>query len=204
MNNDNDISGYIHTYCTSNNIPITPEQEMKFVAQCQGSFLYAKEVLQNISEGLLDLNDMDSFPVGLTGIYTSYFERLFLDDMGYYKEYVRPVLELLVASCEPLTLENVVDVLISDMDCDEYTIEDVLDKICTMFQLKNNLILPIHKSVYDWLIDGRKSGRFRVSLKEGHKRLARYHLKLRNEKRLNKPTVKYLLKHLKNLILEII
>lgn len=75
------------------------------LARSQGAFLYLTQARSAVAEGMLDLTQPTDFPSGLTEIYQRFFERRFPDawsDEGRYKAKVRPLLELVLASPEPL------------------------------------------------------------------------------------------------------
>ena len=173
IENDADLKGYLESKLNSqiNKINAGEEVITKLVGKCQGIFLYAKEISNEIISGRLDLSSLDSFPEGLTGIYTSYFERIFNENAKlHYKQDVRPLLELVVASFEPLNEALIPQIL----SYDDYQAEEILEALHVLFPVKNNYIEPLHKSLVDWLVDGKKSGPYRVSSREGHKRLAEY------------------------------
>ena len=63
---------------------------------------------------MLDLTQPSQFLSGLTEIYQRFFERRFPDawrDEGRYKAKVRPLLELVLASPEPLPLSIAKEIL---------------------------------------------------------------------------------------------
>lgn len=159
--------------------------------KCQGSFLYAKEVVRNIKNNQFDLAKVNSFPQGLTGIYESYFDRLFLENLQFYKSKVRPVLEVLVASFEPITTDLVQTISMVE----EYEFDDVIESISSLFPLRNNIAAAMHKSLYDWIIDAEKAGKYRVSLKQGHKKLSDYYLNMVKNMQLTPQGIKYTAMH---------
>ena len=187
--NDKDVANYIAFALKDISVKHKDELLSILANKAQGSFLYAKEVVRCIKSGEMSLNDINNYPDGLTGIYLSYFERLFGDNLDTYKRNIRPLMEVLTASCEPLRNETICSIL----DIDEYDMDDISEKISTLFPTYNGCIVPMHKSVFDWLIDGSRSGIFRASMKQGHLRLLNYF----GQKQIyfNKYAIKYICTH---------
>lgn len=188
---DDDILEFLTKELVDVNCLDKEQKIFELSKKCQGSFLYAKEVMRNIKDKHYDLSNVDSFPKGLAGIYESYFNRLFSGDMQFYKTMIRPVLEVLVASFEPLTLELVQKISMVD----EYEFDDVIEAISSLFPLRNNTATAMHKSLYDWIIDAEKAGQYRVSLKRGHKKLSDYYLQMNKNEKLTAQVIKYTTMH---------
>lgn len=193
--NESDIKGYLAKQLTGL-LPTGKKGERilsVLTHKSDGLFLYAKNIADSIKEKKLDINHVDSFPEGLTGIYLEYFDRIFdrTDDVSY-KTDIRPIFEILCSTYMPVSS----DVLIRILDLDEYDLDDALDVICEMFPMKENIIEPIHKSIVDWLIDPKRSGKYRVSKKKGHERIADYNLSLLENRKWNHYTLQYLCRHL--------
>ncbi|TKG95190.1 toll/interleukin-1 receptor domain-containing protein [Puteibacter caeruleilacunae] len=132
-----------------------------------GNILYLKHLLIEIQEGRLSIEDMESFPKGLTSLYCDFFERQF-KDVQVYRESVRPLLELVAALEAPLPL----DLATSILKWDEYDLDDALVNLGGLFPIENDCIRSFHKSILDWLIDPDLSGRrFRVSAKRGAEKI---------------------------------
>ena len=97
---------------------ITPTQanaaSEALLARSQGAFLYLTQARIAVAENMLDLTQPSQFPSGLTEIYQRFFERRFPDawrDEGRYKSKVRQLLELVLASPEPLPLSIAKEIL---------------------------------------------------------------------------------------------
>lgn len=189
--NNDDIGKYLEKNLSKylpENTELKNKLISKIVNKSGGIFLYAVSICEEINKGNLTLMNIDSFPNGLTGIYFGYFDRIFNNTNYNYQIDLIPIMELLCATCEPLTkvlIERIIDI-------DEYKLNNIMELICEMFPVKNDKIEPIHKSLIDWLLDSRKSGKYSVSLKNGNNKLANYCLA--NEK--DKYSIKYLCKHL--------
>lgn len=189
--NNDDIGKYLEKNLSKylpENTELKNKLISKIVNKSGGIFLYAVSICEEINKGNLTLMNIDSFPNGLTGIYFGYFDRIFNNTNYNYQIDLIPIMELLCAICEPLTkvlIERIIDI-------DEYKLNNIMELICEMFPVKNDKIEPIHKSLIDWLLDSRKSGKYSVSLKNGNNKLANYCLA--NEK--DKYSIKYLCKHL--------
>lgn len=192
--NMGDILGYFETRLS--NIPMR-NKDLVFKALLErsaGNFLYAKTITQDILNGVLSIDEYEKFPNGLTGIYASYFDRLFYEGRCDYKRYVRPVMEILCAEYSPIKS----DVIISVLDLDEYDFDEIKEAIAQMFPEKGNTIEPIHKSIVDWLVDREKAGTYRVSLKKGHKKLADHCIVMIHKGILTEYVLKYAIRHLIN------
>lgn len=165
----------------------------KLTDKSEGIFLYAKTIVDEIHSKRLNIKNIDDFPEGLTGVYLDYFDRIFeaKKEISYKKE-VRPVMEVLCAACAPLSEHILCDIL----EMDEYDFADICELICEMFPVKNGAMQPIHKSIIDWMVDGKRSGSYRVSAKHGHAKIADYFLRLLKKKKMDPYAVQYLGIHL--------
>lgn len=172
VQNNEDLLIYINKYLTQD-----IELVNKLIANSEGNILYLKEIIASVNKKELSLDDIDSFPVGLGGIFFNYFTREFADLEKYRKD-ICPVLELLVSSKNPLTSDVIEEVL----NIDSYDLEDTLDSFGTLILSENGKIKPFHKSMFDWLIDKSQSGQYRVSLKKGNERFAKYFLSINKHK----------------------
>jgi len=137
----------------------------------EGSFLYLNMVFEEADRGRLDLRQPDAFPQGLTGLYSTFFERQF-QDVEAYKKFQRPLLELLAAVSMPLPL-SVAEIVLG---WDDYDADDALEPLGALFPVSQDesgreVIEPFHRSILEWLSDRDLSGRsYRVSRKKGHER----------------------------------
>lgn len=139
----------------------------ELLVRSEGVFLYVTEVRAEVQAGRIDLRSPDRFPQGLSGIYLNFFERRFPDQERYKKE-IRPLLELILASPEPLPLELARDML----SWDEYAEAEILEQLGSLFPLHSNAFVPFHASVRDWLQDKALAGRCFVLASQGQVPLA--------------------------------
>lgn len=121
--NLDDIRGFLSTnlkpylVCVKNSADLIET----IVRKSQGVFLYASEILKSVESGVLRVEDAVNFPDGLTNIYLNYFERMFIMNSQYdYKSEIRPLMEVIVVSLEPLHEDTIKDILqIDDYDFDD-------------------------------------------------------------------------------------
>jgi tetratricopeptide (TPR) repeat protein len=78
------------------------------------------------------------------------------------------VLELVAAVAEPLEIVELASIL----KWDEYTQEEVLDTLGSLFPRANGRLRAFHGSVLEWLTNAKKAGRYRVNIRAGYARLA--------------------------------
>jgi tetratricopeptide (TPR) repeat protein len=166
-----------------------------------GNFLYARLIVDDIKDGVINLENVDDFPVGLNGIYCNYFDRILsLHPEIDFKQNIRPILNLLCTTCMPLDMETLCE--ISGMDEDDF--DEGTDAIRELFPQRNNTIEPIHKSIFDWLSDKEKSCGYHVNINKGNTQFAEYFYKLYEKGKYKgnssneKYTLRYLCKHLIN------
>lgn len=102
-----------------------------------GNFLFVKEVLLHCEPSRRNLSDACTLPKTLGDLYHSYFERLYPHiTKGSFKT-VRRLLELLVATLEPLTQKELFDIFkTKDGDLDEeYEFQSRLDEYSNIVPL---------------------------------------------------------------------
>lgn len=163
------------------------------VKKSQGVFLYASEIVKSVESGVLRVEDAVNFPDGLSNIYLNYFERMFTLNTQYdYKNDIRPLMEVIAVSLEPLHEDIVKDILAID----DYDFDDIKEYIHVLFPSDRGYIEPLHKSLNDWIVDRSLSGQFSVSVKRAHKRLADHFYNAHERGKDTPYTIKYLAKHL--------
>lgn len=170
VENLQDIGTFLRKSFEINKIPFNEEQIAQLIEKSEGIFLYITEVINEIKKGRLSLSELDRFPQGLEGVYLSFFERQF-PDIPFYKNEVRPFLELVMASLGPLPIEIAKEIL----KWDEYQEAEILEIVGSLFYIHNEAIEPFHKSIKDWIINRDKCGSdFLVNLKKGQAKLIEY------------------------------
>ena len=149
----------------------------------EGVFLYAALIVSEIETGKRQLNDLTKFPLGLNGYYRSYFTREF-PDIEDYRDRIRPILNILISSKEPIPLL----VLGLSLELSEHELRKRLADLGTMFVITKAGIKPFHKSIRDWLTTvsertGRfNAGRYAIDVENGHERIANACLRLWKER----------------------
>lgn len=141
------------------------------LTRSEGIFLYVERVRQELIDGRLSLDSLEEFPQGMGGIYAQFFQRQF-PDLAVYEDRIRPTLELLAAAQQPLQLTAISAIL----NWDAYSEARFINSVGSLFVVADAKIQPFHRSVMEWLTDGqqRRAGRYYVSEREGHRRLADY------------------------------
>jgi WD40 repeat protein len=133
----------------------------------EGIFLYAAQVVYQIVDGHLSLDRADQLPRGVGGIIQSLFARQFPDER-YYATTIRPLLEVIAAAMEPLTIDLVAQMFARN----EHEINSFVTSLGGLFQVVRGCLQPFHKAVIEWCTDRIKAGRYFVSVKSGHGHLA--------------------------------
>lgn len=137
----------------------------KIVRRSEGSFLYTKYLCDMIVDSQsFDLNDPVAIPKGLGGIYQQYFHNKF-PDKHYYRENIRPALQVIVASYECLNTEELKKFL-------DWTSDKIIDFLLDIgsFITENNYgkLAAYHSSFFYWLVDKKSAGEiYWINKKEG-------------------------------------
>ena len=124
----------------------------QIVAASQGNFLYLRKLQEAVGSDLMELAHLDDLPQGLIGLYERWFRRQFPDTASY--ERIRPLLEVLVAASQSVPEEWLCRIF-------GWSVRDqalMLESLGTMFERRKDGVAPFHKSVRDWLVDGRSAG----------------------------------------------
>jgi hypothetical protein len=149
------------------------------VAASKGNFLYLRMLTEAVTSGLMDLDDPDSLPQGLVGLYERWFRRQFSSAAEF--EVCLPFFEVLVAAEHPVP-KIWLNRIFGWSKRDE---AKVLDQVGSLVEHRSVLfggqwtrpqrsesIALFHKSLRDWLTDDRSSGAaFLVDTSLGAKRL---------------------------------
>jgi len=148
-----------------------PEETVRAVAErCDGIFLYARWVLEELRQGRLSLDRLEAFPKGLGGCYLGYFQRRFPPEMALerYKTEARPLLEIMAAARTPLAMDYAAQVL----GWDEYDMEERAEAFGSLLSTTDGALRPFHRTLMEWLEDKGAAGPYRISRDKGHARLA--------------------------------
>ena len=154
------------------------------VKKCEGSFLYAFHVQQELYKredlDTVTFQEIVSFlPEGMGSVYHDYFYRLEIELKAVMKgnPNLFKILELLVAidtTEGELPLTFIARALNLPLDCRETRriINKINDAVSCLLYVSNDLITVFHKSVYDWLVaDGYDKHEYTVKVDDGKKRL---------------------------------
>lgn len=143
------------------------------LAAAAGNFLYLRQLERSVSNGVIAIEALvgrTGLPPGLGGLYSSWFARKF-SDADSYAANQRPLLELVAASEEPLSVARVTRILAWGA-YDERKVLEPLDSLCPSDERGLRFF---HKSLSDWLTNADLAGPlWHVSIAEGHNRLTRY------------------------------
>ncbi|KDO21803.1 hypothetical protein SPRG_12621 [Saprolegnia parasitica CBS 223.65] len=164
-----DIMSYLQKallpYLPSTTAGVVPEATLQFIAgRAEGLFLYASHIVHALSQHRLTLDNLEGFPTGMGGYLRQFFESQFTPE--HYKEHIRPLLEVLCAAYEPLTL----DMLRAIMQWDSYVQHEMLASFKSLLYVTDsNVLKPFHTSVLEWLQDSNAAGPFLPE--HGHERI---------------------------------
>ncbi|XP_068759739.1 ankyrin repeat domain-containing protein 50-like [Montipora capricornis] len=144
--------------------------------QSQGNFLFAKEMLNFLKKDPSAV-DLTKLPKTIGEHYESYLRRAFGSRVKF--KAALAMLEVLVASYEPLKLNHLLDVLQTreaiDYEYDFIYILEALSQFITYGE--DNTITLFHLSFIEWLTSKENLGNpYYVSRSRGHSRLAEYYL----------------------------
>ena len=164
----------------------TVENTMNLVSallnKCQGNFLFVKEMLHYWETSKEAQKDPYALPKTLGDIYNGYFERLY--GSGETFKPVRRILEVLVSTFDPISVEELFELL--------YWKEQNLHKEYEFKEFKttvkelghflrygvNDTISVYHLFLVDWLTSEENDGHFFISKRKGHEVFCDYYFGL--------------------------
>ena len=154
----------------------------KLLTQSEGNFLFAKLMIQYGKDDWHNQADLNKLPKTVGEQYERYLRRAYGS-----RERIRPalaILEILVATCEPLTAKNIFDVLRIQEKIDfEYDFVYALKGLSHFLTYgEDNSITLFHQTFREWLtIKDNLGSPYYVSRSRGHRRLVEYYINvLRN------------------------
>ena len=153
-----------------------PNLTSKLLHQSQGNFLFAKEMLRYLNEDPQGV-DLNKLPNTIGEHYESYLRRAF-GSREKFKSALA-VLEVLVSSFEPLTIDRLFDVLnIREKTDYEYDLVYTLRSLSHFITCgRDNTISLFHLSFQEWLTSEENLGNpYYVSCSRGHIRLSEYYM----------------------------
>lgn len=143
----------------------------KVVAKSNGSFVYAKELVEAINHKLIDLSNLDKMPATISAVFLANFQRILHG--GSYSDY-KPFISLLLIAQEPIEKNTIKSIL----DFDVEKMNRIINRLKPFISIENDVkgrqkMSIYHKSFSDWLFSA-ESAFFRVSKEEAHRIIAKY------------------------------
>ena len=154
----------------------------------QGNFLFVTELLKDWenSRHVQELRNAYVLPKTLRDLFHSYFERLY-PRKGSFRP-VRHILELLVSTFEPLTQNQIFDILkIRENSLDEYDFKNRLRELGHFLKIgKDNTLTLYHLSLTEWLTS-EENEKYFVSKEKGHEVFCDYYFGVVRDRKKNRP-----------------
>ena len=154
----------------------------------QGNFLFVTELLNDWenSRHVQELRNAYVLPKTLRDLFHSYFERLY-PRKGSFRP-VQHILELLVSTFEPLTQNQMFDILkIRENSLDEYDFTNRLRELGHFLKIgKDNTLTLYHLSLTEWLTSEQNEKYF-VSKEKGHEVFCDYYFGVVRDRKKNRP-----------------
>jgi WD40 repeat protein len=139
------------------------------ISKSEGNFLYIKQFIYGIETDRIDINDVDSYPDGLVGIYLSNFDRIFSKCENF--DDFRPILEVITCLKIPFSAKELSPILLIS----EFEICRKMQTLYAFFPERKGCYYPYHKSITDWLTGAAGSGRkYLIDMDRGRKRTCEY------------------------------
>ena len=152
------------------------------LSKSQGNFLLAKEMLHFWEISRAEIIDPYSLPETLEELYKRQFERLFSPAENF--EPLRRVLELLVASFQPVSFKQIFDILRRKENREEASrLKYRMNELGHFWRYEENDRVTIyHPSLTEWLTsESNTNGPFYVRKKKGHEMFCDYYFSLITE-----------------------
>ena len=132
------------------------------LSKSQGNFLFVKEMIRLWQASRNPRSDPYALPETLEEFYHNYFQRLYHGD-DHFKP-MRQILELLVATFQPLTPKEVLDVLwVQEANLEqEYDFQNRVKELGHFLRCgKDDTMTLYHLSLIEWLTsDNGRKGKF--------------------------------------------
>ena len=163
-----------------NTIKNTARLITALLSKSQGNFLFVKEMLHHWETFRAQKSNPYALPETLGEIYYSYFERHY-NRPEQFKP-IRRVLELLVASVQPLSQKDIFNILrVKEVDLEEeYEFKDRMEELGHFLRYtENNTVTLYHLSLKEWLTsESNRKSPYYVSKKKGHEKFCDYYFSL--------------------------
>ncbi|XP_053391101.1 uncharacterized protein LOC128553926 [Mercenaria mercenaria] len=165
-NNLNDINSYIETYYTEKKWDVDTETLKNLTLQSEGNFLYITHLLQFLTNtkcnGIL--------PRTLADIYEINFDRQYSGNVSFHVS--RAILEVICASLNPLSKNNIMDILTSNNITDKNNFEDHFGRLIFFLRLDKKVTI-IHQAMHKWLVS-EQNAIYRIFPESGHAIIAKH------------------------------
>ena len=150
----------------------------------QGNFLFVTELLKDWENSRQELRNAYVLPKTLRDLFHSYFERLY-PRKGSFRP-VRQILELLVSTLEPLTQNEMFDLLkVRENSLDEYDFKNRLRELGHFLKIGgDNTLTLYHLSLTEWLTSEENQNYF-VSKERGHEKFCDYYFGVVRDRKKN-------------------
>lgn len=136
----------------------------------EGIFLYAKYVCNELISRASGSQNEYELPAGVSAIYYDFFNRTFTD-IAHYRNSIRPILDVISAQIEPLSIDRL------SLCCDK-DVDDIIDFLAVFKSMiyvgDDDKIRPYHTSFIDWITDRRKAGIYAASSERGTEGIFNY------------------------------
>lgn len=139
------------------------------IEKCETSFLFAKEMINIYREGNINLG---SIPLGISGVYFTYFNRTFNDSEKYAK-YYRPILEIMLVVKEQISINEIIEILDISRDNIILFLKKMRSYVYVVPIGEDSILQIFHKSFFEWLNSAQASG-YRVFESAGHQAMVKY------------------------------
>lgn len=167
---DGPLLHQIKIWFGDNSVENTAKLIAALLSKSQGNFLFVKEMLHHWETSKAGKGNPYALPETLGELYYSYFERLYQRREQFQP--IRRVLELLVATFQPLSLKDIFNVLrTKEENLDEdYDFRDRIKDLGHFLRYgENDTVTLYHLSLTEWLTsESNRNGPFYVSKKKGH------------------------------------
>lgn len=170
---------------------VTQRQQDLFIDKSQGVFLYIRCVCDDVKQGYLSFDRLEDFPIGLHDVY-----RKFLNRMDFAE--IEPLLRLVVAAREPLSLELLQQMLGIELKGE---LDKLLQKLGSLLIRHERLVdgktevvvQPFHLSLIDWLTDPACAGDCHIYKEDGDQIFSNTGWAVYNDKTMPMPLHHYFL-----------
>ena len=177
---DSPLIHQIKFWFGDNTIKNTARLITALLSKSQGNFLFVKEMLHHWETFRAQKSNPYALPETLGEIYLSYFERHYSRPEQFQP--IRRVLELLVASLQPLSQKDIFKILrMKEVDLEEeYEFKDRMEELGHFLRYReNNTVTLYHLSLTEWLTsESNRKSPYYVSKKKGHEKFCDYYFGL--------------------------